>query len=474
MRFAGSNLDASGHLSLSGESSRLTVNSSNFHNFSGDNFGWFDLEIVDSADRQIWLHNALSSGRWMPGVRQGVSVGTYTTKIYPNYAVIDADQLGKARKVKQVNFQLSGLDQFFINNLIEWQSGYDLSPPQQQLLKSLRMKGTRDYGFFDPHNIILLHRSRSVLQFKVSERTYRISIGLHSSSKGWTNTNLRTVPTASIRFSKPVEFEDALQRVWEWQQFFSQVAVKPMCLTAMSMHGPRSAHRAASVYIPNWREVGVDNKAGLGLSPHYIPYSDWKSRRELGRVMQAWLCKSDNRRFFRGAIGKVISSISERSDTVDITLLCAAVESLDESNGSGSYTKCTIRKMAEAATSASTQNDIERVKGLLGQLNRPSLKQRLQWLCKQTADMFCDYDTEAFINECIRLRNDISHGKMGSGTERGQDGPLIEMLLCLCILYDQHLAGMPNKLGCGKNLLAAIRARDAWMAVKQFESGGRE
>ncbi len=103
VRFAGSNLDASGHLSLSGENSRLTVNSSNFHNFSGDNFGWFDLEIVDSADCQIWLHNALNSGRSMPGVRQGVAVGTYTTKIYPNYAVIDADQLGKARKVKQVN-----------------------------------------------------------------------------------------------------------------------------------------------------------------------------------------------------------------------------------------------------------------------------------------------------------------------------------------------------------------------------------
>jgi hypothetical protein len=130
--------------------------------------------------------------------------------------------------------------------------------------------------------------------------------------------------------------------------------------------------------------------------------------------------------------------------------------------------------MAEAAASASEQDDINRVKALLGQLNRPSLQQRLKWLCEKTASMFDDYDADAFIKECGRLRNDISHGNMGSGTERGQDGPLVEMLLCLCILYDQHSAGMPNKSDCGKNLLAMTRAHYAWMTVKQFESGNLE
>jgi hypothetical protein len=137
VRLGCTNLEASGYLNLSGESSRLIVNSPNFHYFSGDNNGWFDLEVVDSMDQQIWLHNALSRGRSMPGIRQGVSVGTYTTKIYPNYAIINANNLGKARKVKEVSFQLSGLDQFFIHNLIEWQSGYGLSQELRKQLKSI-------------------------------------------------------------------------------------------------------------------------------------------------------------------------------------------------------------------------------------------------------------------------------------------------------------------------------------------------
>lgn len=467
-------LGINAHLNLSGTDSAITLNSDKFYRFEGDEFGWFDIDFRDMQGNKIWVHNAINNGMRMPAIKRKKSGkgyesnGKYTSNIYPNYTIVDSQNLGPTKKIKKISFELLGLEDFFINNIIEWQIVHKLSEQQKKIIKSLRYtEAGFDYDFFDPSSFVIIHKSKKLIQFNVDGNEYAIEV--YGSNK------LKASYIASIKFLEATQLDYALEKIWNWRFFFNQLSLNEVPMTSIYLSGPRSGNKYASLYISNWGvEVNKQN-SHQKFHPIYNPYSKWSDRKKLTKVMQKWLSLSDERMLYRRSINEAIKAIYGGLSYSWIISLCAAIESLRDFTYEKSYTKNDLKSMANAAKSAIDEGKVvkavsfDRLRGLLGQLNSPSLKDRLRWLCQQNYPVLEFDDIDDFVDIVSKLRNTISHGEIPKYNS-GELSSIVELLLNLCILYDQLSCGMVSNKGTEKYLLAKRNVELSWMRFNHYGS----
>jgi len=463
VRVVGHEANPTGVLTLGRENSKLIVNSVDFHHFDGDENGWFDLDLLDSRDNNIYFHNALSGTRSFPGAKDGKRAGTYTSEIFPNYVVLDSEHLGEDKSVRRISFQLEGLENFCVYNIFEWSGLFSASSSEKtQILNDLRIHNIQGYGGSkekyeanDPDDIWIVHKPKLYMKFKVEGREYEIRHFRSHGSLGLTGHQMQVIPRATIRFESKVSLDDALQHVWEWISFFEQVACKRLQLKSLQASKYLNSYKEADIYLSDSSEN--DKRPVIDLHPLYVPYSRWKDRRRSAAAMKTWLGKYDERRFFRNATRLVISRLDIERDPTLITLLCAAIESLPELRGSNSLCKTTLQKMAKAAHAEQTAYKLEDIKNLLGNLGGTSLKKMVANLLKKMTLLPEGLDRDDFVKICGDLRNDVAHGRLSDEEQISTAGSFTEVLLGICVCYDLQTSGCAGKNG-EHRLIPLVRA----------------
>lgn len=467
-------LGVSGFLTLNGRETRAILLSKDLLNVVKDENGWFDLELRAPGNRRILFHNSLS----MKSIRHGLgSQADYEQHIFPNVVVSTYEKVDLC--VRSISFTMKGLNYFFHYGYVEWQSACKDDAELVEAIKTIRRRGykynsLRGYDFFRPHEIYIIHSVPRIIKFRAESRYYEIHIGQSSGGVAWGDINVKTEPIAVIVFDKPTLLDEALERVFEWQQFFVQVAMEPLSLEGLTTRGERS-WRAPSqdVYLPQLRKKSVNIPTSYQLHPGEIPFNFWDDRHHLRNVMQNWLLNGSSRAKFRGSLNRVIEGRISRSDLSDLVGICAGLEALPDLSVNEKFGQDAIELMANAAFLAIRDKnfdvDIERIRGVLSILDRPSLSNRLRVLASHIQSVLPLEVSHPIIKATPKLRNLSAHG--GSFTDRiiPMVAPVVEGLASMCTIFDLVTSGMPS-VDSERRSLKAIGL--AFRASKELESLG--
>ena len=210
-------------------------------------------------------------------------------------------------------------------------SSFDLDDRSKSLLKSLRYSEENKFDNFDLSHIYICHSPREVLQFEIEDRKYSIWSGGRGTFLDWHGINLSVEHGATVEFKTPVRLDEALDRVYEWRQFFNQMAMVPLSISAISVAATNRKRAAeGEVYIPYLTETKKIRRGLYGLRPAHIPLNRWEDRDRLASCMRSWLSASESRRAFRGRIDGVIEHMQRGTRQSDISELCAGIDSLVE------------------------------------------------------------------------------------------------------------------------------------------------
>jgi len=437
--------DASGILSLAAEDSLVELTSDKFLAFPSDENGWFNLNLIGSSGIPVRLYNALkiNSTPYGSGTR-------YNASIFPNAVLLGPG--AHSASVKVISFTLRGLKHFFHYPHVEWQSARRSKADLEGLIRRLREESAKLVGvpvreeLFRPEELYIVHSIPRSMKFQVENRFYEVGNIRRSRGAGGDMIDTTIEPVASISFAEPVEFSTALSRVWEWRQFFVQVSLEAMPITALTVRTALSYRSdSADVYLPNVR--ANHSKAKSQLHPGDVPLNFWEDRKQLRDVMQRWLCKGKQRKTFRMYLGHVIEAMVERSELQDIVQLCSAIESLEEISEKSDITKNDIKLMTKAACAAADENGTEieaqRIEGVLSLLRQMSLARKLEHIASATNAAIPESHTAEIVKAAKNLRNLAAHG--GSLTEERMPivSPAIQGLAAMCAAFDLLDCGMP-------------------------------
>ena len=312
----------SGVLTVDGQATLVVISSSEPLQLTEDENGWFDLTVTAADGSSILLHNALYTKRATHNTRNGPN---FESHVFPNLILFDAHHLS-GMAVKAVSFRLENLRYFFHYEYVEWKSLHGASKEALDALRKMGTDGNTAHDFFRPSEMYLRHNVPRFMKFKVKNGIYSV-FPATSEQLGWGSISLRTEPMAEITFEEPTSINEALNRVWEWRRFFSQVAMEPLPPISISARAERSFGAGqATFYIPTL-ELN-DDKARL--HPGDVPLNRWQDRRNLADVMQRWLLIDEKRLLFRVALDRVIAKMRQRASIGDVVSLCSAIESLPE------------------------------------------------------------------------------------------------------------------------------------------------
>lgn len=441
VRYPG-NDEVSGIIRVDGADTRVTLNSDDHLSFTTDENGCFDLRLEGVNGDSIFLHNALKTS----STRYGS--GRCETHIFPNI-IIFARQ-SEFEKVKSVSFMLMGLNNFFLYQNIEGHFLHDTPEETKKFLKDLRRERlhraniTEDEGFFRPMEIYAVHRIPRIMKFRVDDRFYEIG------TFGWWqgghlgHLEVRHEPVATIIFETPAGLDEALQHVWEWQQFFVQIGMEQMPLKAMAARTERSIYSAeAEIYFPAIARQ-LSEKAPLRLHPSEVPFNRWPDKRNLSELMQRWLAKSEQRRRFRGLLNRAIEDLEKRLQINDIVKLCAAIDSLSELEEPGGIDTCDVKKMARAASAVINETepvvDEERIRNALNTIRFSSLAKKIDRLGERLKFSVNREDCIFLRKEAVRLRNRAAHGHSDYSPRIPVIASVVEALASMCVLFDLSTA----------------------------------
>jgi len=437
--------ESTGILSLKGDDTIVELVSDQMFHRKADKNGWFDLILETSAGTPVLLHHALRSGatHFGPGSRQ-------ETKIFPNTVVLGP--AAEAEGIKTITFSLEGLSNFFHYPHIESQSGYRTEADLFGLVQQMREETARliEYPVRDelirPDEIYFVHRFPRAMKFQVEDRYYSVGFIRRVRGLGGSSISVSVEPLATIGFREPVAIDAALDRLWEWREFFIQMAMEPMQVTAISVQETVS-HRSASadLYLPGAKR---ERRGRSEIHPAELPLNQWEDRTKLRDVMQEWLRRSRDRRTFRAYLNNVIEASARRSDIQDVVRLCSAVESLSELVEESDISKEDVKTMANAAhakmADSSRSIDNRRIFDVLSILRQMSLSKRLDLIAATTAPAIEPVHAMAIFGAAKELRNSAAHGRSIADERTPIIGPITDGLAAICAAYDLLSCGMPQ------------------------------
>lgn len=429
-------LGASGYLSVAKAETEVSITSAEYFERNADRNGWFELRLRIASGDTVLLHHALmrSSGGIPPDIE---------SKIFPNVLIFGAQRLSSDGRVSSVVFSFAEMRYFFWYHQIEWIGLFKARAGKLKSIKSLREDNPyfEKHGHFDPSAIFVLHQFPRAFRFKIEDRTYSVFPGINQRGLGWGGLTLTPRPFARIDFAEPVSLDNAIDHVRDWKRYFTQVAMEDLPLEGLSVYAKRS-RQGADVYLSN-----LKSHESRQLHPGDIPLNGWDERKKLGRVMQQWLSKQDERKDLRSAIDRVILRSSQGRSVEDIVVLCSAIDGLAELKQSSGLTKQDVETLAAAASGASRRKKIvvdpKRIKSILGGLQHLPLRSKLELLMKRIGSAVPTNLSQRLVPSVLKLRQSGAHG--GSITELAnlRTAPTAEALLGCCILYDQLTSGLP-------------------------------
>jgi len=459
--------DAAGFLVLDRGRTRAILSSTNELGVSYGKQGWFDLRLRNSGDEPLILHNAL----FLNATRFGK--GPFENHLFPNVVIFNADRITKDLKVRSVAVQLRSLGSFFHYQIVEHISTYALRKKgKAKLLAQLRLRKSERNIRFNPRDIFLVHRPPTAVKFQVDRRKYSVFMGW-TSSHGWgSKLDVSVEPIAAIDFGESIDLDEAIDRVWEWKRFFSQVAMHSLDLqtfAARSQRQPR--HSFASLYFPN------EPTTTAQVHPGDIPLNLWKDRKQFSQIMQQWLSKESERRVFRVAVDHVLEASTGRVAPEDLVTLCGAIESLPELQSPSALKQADVDAMASGAVAAARELKIkideQRISGLLGMLKKDSLSGRLNRLMESFSTEIHQNFSKLLVASINDLRNAAAHGALLSEMKRPKVAPTIRGLLAACITYDLATSGMP-KSWKRSSLLPLVEVNRAVMELEKLSESDRK
>lgn len=442
--------------------------SANFLHFEGGENGWFDLELTGPDGGGIHIHNAIRNGSGMY-IEDGMSAAFHAS-VRPNVLVFDSAGLDAEHRVGAVVVRFEKLEHFFDYQYVEPLSCHELPKATISALKAMRYgegDGKNEKDFFAPAHVYLIHEMNEILQFQLDDRLYKVWTGGRSGSMlSWHNASFEVFPFLGIYFDAPVSIDEALNRVWEWRGFFTQMAMRPLCPESLYFQRDHEAcSPMGSVYLPNSKRTGHYPAILHDLHPAKVPLNRWDEREALSAAMQKWLSCYDDRRAFRGRLERVIGEMNWRIDQTDLFELCAGIESLAELDTRTVFPKGAIKQMAKSAQQAANERNVniglDRLCGVLGGLQRRSLAEKMKELCKR-AGLATSSEIGLLVRTAREIRDDIAHRGTASEQRNPLIAPAVEALASLCVAFDLHDAGVPpTRAGNGINSLWKERFQQA-------------
>lgn len=460
VRLAMKGRSGSGVLSLAGPDTQVTLSSSEYQRERDPHTGWFDLVLEQNNGAKILLHNALTNTTGMPhGERR-----EWEYRIFPNLVVLDAEQILPSGKVRSISFTADGLEDIFYYELAEWQSLHGAPARTLKALRNLRSIEKvypRDYEYFSPRDVYLLHRLPRVLRERVGDRIYEIWLGL---SERHHHNALTLAPRAiaTLRFDRAVPLDTALDAVWAWRRFFQQLAMKPLPFGEMSCRGSgRRQQRSSDLYFPNMeQDAPKASRHPIEFRASHVPYGQWKHRRKFAEAMRRWLEADERRRLFRARVDRVLEQMRHETSSRLVMDLCAAIESLTELKGPSAVSDKDVAAIADAAGAAAAKATPpipkDRVRGLLALLQHQSLPQRMKLLAAALEPELDKADAREIIKSARDLRNFEAHGSYWDEMTMPLVAPTLDALASLCVFWDLKTSGFPAAFD-DRELLAARR-----------------
>lgn len=468
---------ASGVLRLRGRKSRLDVSSVAFlHLEPIEDEDWYDLRVRSSDGRELLLHHAITvrSGTHLWG---GSGDDAHTVSVFPNIVVDDMRGLSEQRQVQRIQFRLRGLRHFFHYLHAEPLRSRDATPDQIETLRSLRYRPDREDGPFNPEEIYVVHRFDEGISLRVGDRVYDIWSGGEFSGGSWDRINARTYPVAEIKFDAPVSIDMALDRVWEWRRFFSQMAMVPLALEAISVRGSLAeAAPSANLYLPNLSRNPKATTGQYAPSPRHLAWNSWGERDQLRDGMQRWLEQGEVRRAFRARLDRVIGRMDRRINPGDLIDLSSAVDSLGELVPPATFPTGSIDAIIEAAHAAAVTAGAgisrERLGGLIGMLQRPTLSARFAMLGSGLEPPLAPDDAALLARSATRIRNAAAHGGAMTDQIQPRIAPTIEALAALCARFDLEGCGFPPRSAwANARTMTVIRFDEGLDALRRIDGG---
>lgn len=443
--------EISGTLKLDGNDTVADLFSKKAIGLSTTEEGWFNLTLYKDHKTQgedkILLHEALVMG----GPRFLREVGLVRTKVFPNKVIFDAQCLSDDFRLSKVSFSLEKLSYFFWFSEVEQHLFWGVeSEKTMEIVEAARGAtkaywderdedyGNREYDFNDPQELYIVHRAPDELKFDVNGHSYHIWMGRYGSMpRGGIDT--RVQPQLDIKFDKLISINEAMQEVQSWHSFFNQVAFEKLDLINLSASASDNPEDgSAEFYMPNY--IAKEKKGTTRFHPSHSPFAAWKDREKLLAFLSSWLANSTKRRNFRLMLNGTLEGRSSQDFTEQIGQLCAAIDSLGEIESAAKIDKQVISEMSSAATACASELGVEvpceRAKGLLGNLNRPSLKYKIRYVAKHAKIEVEPEKLALFIKRVVGLRQISAHGTDTTGNILPIAYPICVALKAMCVLFD--------------------------------------
>lgn len=466
---------ATGVLFLKGMDTLLhSTSPSAFHPGPIDENGWFWLRLEAPDGQVILLHHALTLGesnhRW-----GDERPDTFSSEIYPNLVVDDIRGLTNDHLVSRVMFRLRGLHYFFYYRHTEPLLSFDGTEEQVAALRAMQLKGLGDEDLFAPNRVYVTHDLPTYLSFGVADRTYEVWTGAKEKFGSLHKIDVEAFPIASIAFDQPVDLDTAIERMYEWRTFFSQIAMVPLQVESVSVQASLELRGPiADLYIAGASRYPDLSKSHYALHPAYLPLNSWKDRSAMSDCMQRWLQLQDKRDTFRRKLYRVIESMNLRVEARDLIELASAVESLEELAEGEPIQREALDSMSRAAHEASIAAKLEidenRIRGVLGNLQRPSLAQRYARMGERVTPRLSAADAEMLARSATRIRHASAHGGALDQEMQPRIAPTVQALAALCARFDLETNGVPIRSGSDSRVLTKRRFDDAIDTLKQIEA----
>ncbi|MDY0094225.1 MAG: hypothetical protein RBT80_16140 [Candidatus Vecturithrix sp.] len=463
----------SGVFSLSRRKSDVILSSEQPLNFQAQENGWFDFRVKVADGKSILFHNALMA----PGTRYhswGVSQQC-EEHIFPNIVVINPENLAENDGVSSLTFQILGLENFFHYMHVDRCSLHKLPSEDMDFLQRLVRKQSKPDTFFDPLDLYITHCPQQAFKFQRGKDIYEINFSA-TFSGGWGGKIQHSYyPIARIIFEKPRPIDDALDAIWEWKRFFSQMAMADLPVTAIAFYGTEESFKdEASVYLPNLKSVPEPDSEQDRFHPGDIPLNFWEDRDRLKDALSHWLSKNAARQEFRCLVSWVLKRMEQRFSSDDIITLCSAIESLDELTPEALPSKKDIRILVEGALAAAQSKNVDigmdRLQGILSMLGKPGLPAKLGLLMDRVSPFVVKEDASQLIKLILKIRNMAAHGDFIHDTTMPLDGPITEALAGVCVLFDLLDCGVPIEAHPHSLICPAQRIKAALVAIKKINA----
>lgn len=441
-----------------------------------DENGWYSLRLQAPDGKILLLHHALTLRETRHNWQQELS--THSVEIFPNLVVDDVRALTDEGRVSRILFRLGGLRYFFYYRHAEPLLEFKATAEQVAALSGMRLEDACECDLFAPQHVYVMHEYPKFFSFRVDDRTYEVWSGGREAFGSFHKLDVEAFPIASIAFDQPVDLETALDALWEWRTFFAEMALLPLQAEEVSVQEsvePRSP--VADLYMPGASRYPDFSDSYYKLHPAHLPLNTWDDRDKLAAGMQRWLGRSKERRRFRSKLYRVIERMNSRTDASDLVELASAVESLDELVGGELLRDEALDAIARAAEEAALKENLNldagRIRGILGNLKRPSLAARYERMGQRITPPIARADSELLSRSATRIRHASAHGGALDGEIQPRVSPTVQALTALCARFDLETSDIPAASGVGDRAMTKRRFDDALELLRRIEADAR-